>query len=78
MLRRHNAWLATSALSLLTIGCSTAKNEPAPAGATQALPRSSVPMTYYVDMVGPVVNPLSKPSIGVPSKETARLRVGCR
>jgi hypothetical protein len=69
MLRRHNAWLATSALSLLTIGCSTVKNEPAPTGATQALPRSSVPMTYYVDMVGPVVNPLSKPSIEVPSKE---------
>ncbi len=26
-------------------------------------------MTYHVDMVGPVVNPLTKPSIEVPSKE---------
>jgi len=69
MLRLHNPWFAMLALSLLSIGCSTGRNEPSATGATRNLARGSAPMTYHVDMVGPVVNPLTKPSIEVPSKE---------
>ena len=66
MLRLHNAWFATIALSLLNIGCSTGKNEPTATGTTRTLAHGSAPMVYHVDIIGPVVNPLSKPSIEVP------------
>jgi hypothetical protein len=62
-------FLATIMLCLLSVGCRTALNEPKATGATQKLPHGSVPMTYHVDVIGPLVNPLINPSGAVPSKD---------
>ena len=65
----YKACFAIIPILLLSPGCGPPTNEPKATGVTQKLPHGSVPMTYHVDVLGPLVNPLNKPSLEVPSKD---------